>query len=278
MPTLLIGKKRCFYQDLGEGYPIILGHSYLWNSKMWKPQLSIWSKEFRCIAIDLWDHGESDHLDAKNYFIEQIADDYWELMQILGISECAIVGLSVGGMWATHFALKYPQAVSALVLMDTFVGAEPLAAQQKYFALLDIIERERGFSKTMLDQIVPLFFSPYTLAHKKDLVDDFKKSLINLNEENIPGIVALGRGIFSRNCFLNELHKIKQPTLVLVGKDDIPRPPKESEEMVSRLPNAKLHVIDNAGHICNLEQPDIVNEHLLHFFHLYRSSSRSCVV
>jgi len=58
--------------------------------------------------------------------MEQLADDHWHLMRHLKIAEFGVVGLSVGGMWGTHLALKYPDAVRALVLMDTFVGSEPL--------------------------------------------------------------------------------------------------------------------------------------------------------
>lgn len=265
MPTTLIDGKLCFYQDIGEGYPILLGSSYLWTSEMWEPQLKHLSQEFRCIAVDLWSHGKSGRLDAKHYTIEQLADDYWKLMKQLGISKFAIVGLSVGGMWGAHLALKHPQAVSALVLMDTFVGSEPQETKQKYFMLLDQIEKDERFTDTLLDRIIPLFFSPHTFANQPQLVDNFRRTLGNIKKENIPGIVTLGKAIFSRNCILNQLRLITQPTQVLVGRDDIPRPPREAEEMVSYLPSAKLHIVDKAGHISSQEQPDVVNGVLLDF-------------
>lgn len=58
MPTIIVEGKSCFYQDVGEGYPVLLGHSYLWTSSMWEPQIkSLGVNGFRCIAPDLWDHG-----------------------------------------------------------------------------------------------------------------------------------------------------------------------------------------------------------------------------
>lgn len=265
MPTILIGGKSCFYQDIGEGYPILLGHSYLWTSDMWKPQLKNLSQEFRCIAVDLWNHGQSGCLNAKNYTIEQLADDYWDLMKHLGISAFAVVGLSVGGMWGAHLALTHPDAVSALVLMDTFVGSESQVTRQKYFKLLDHLEKEECFTNSLLDQITPLFFSPHALAHQPQLVDDFRRTLSTIKKEKIPGIVALGKAIFSRNCILNQLPLLTQPTLVLAGRDDIPRPPREAEEMARYLLKAELSIVENAGHISNLEQPSIVNTILLNF-------------
>jgi pimeloyl-ACP methyl ester carboxylesterase len=196
-------------------------------------------------------------------------------MKYLGISEFAVVGLSVGGMWGAHLALMHPQAVSALVLMDTFLGSEPQATRQKYFGLLDAIEREQRFTNLLIDQVAPLFFSPHTLAHQQDLVAGFKKALSAVKKESIPGIVTLGRAIFSRNCILNQLPLITQPALVLVGKDDIPRPPKEAEEMAHRLPNAKMHIIDRAGHISNLEQPEAVSSLLSNFLAFQNQAGRS---
>lgn len=265
MPTAVIGNKSCFYQDVGKGYPILLGHSYLWTSDMWEPQLKLLSQEFRCIAVDLWSHGQSGCLDATHYTVEQLAEDYWSLMQHLGISQFAVVGLSVGGMWGAHLALQHPHAVSALVLMNTFVGSEPEVTRQKYFAILDHIEKEGRFTDQILKQIVPLFFSPHTFASNPQLIADFRQDLSAIKKERIPGIVTLGRAIFSRTCLLQQLRTLAQPTLVLVGRDDIPRPPREAEEMAHHLPRAKLRIVERAGHISNLEQPDLVHSVLTEF-------------
>lgn len=265
MPTFTIDKKTCYYEDIGIGFPLLLGHSYLWTSKMWEPQLQRLSKNYRCIVVDLWSHGNSAMLNEEEYTLEQLADDYYKLMQHLNIPEFAVIGLSVGGMWGTQMALKYPKAVKALVVMGSFVGSEPVEIRQKYFSLLDFIDKEKSFSPVLLDQIVPLFFSPSTLKQKRSLVEDFRNSLAAIKEERISGVTNLGRIIFSRPCLLDQLSNIAQPSLIVVGRDDIPRPPKEAEEMAARMPDAELHVIDHAGHICNLEQPEEVNELIFNF-------------
>lgn len=255
MPYAQIGEKKCFYQDIGQGYPLLLGHSFLWDSYMWKPQLEALSEEFRCIAVDLWSHGKSDCLNENSYTLENCADDYYELMKQLKISQFGVIGLSVGGMWGAHLALKYPDAVSSLVLMDTYVGSEPKDTQQKYFHMINTIEKEQKFSEPLVDALLPLFFSPHTITHRKKLTADFKNSLLNRNPKHISGIVKLGRMIFTRENLLDKLKKITCPSLVIVGQDDIPRPVEESQEMADLLPNADLHIIKNAGHISNLEQP-----------------------
>lgn len=266
MPKTVINGKHCFYQDRGTGFPLLFGHSYLWTSEMWKPQLSLLSQEFRCIAPDLWGHGQSDPCTIIS--IEQLADHAWKLMQSLGIHEFGVIGLSVGGMWGTELALKHPEAVKALVLMDTFVGSEPVFTQARYFGMLDLLEKAGHFPAPLLDQIIPLFFSPATFQKNPELPHRFRESLAAIPKEKIPAIAALGRVIFSRRDLLDTLSTLSMPSLVVVGKDDIPRPPKEAEAMASRLPASALVEIKQAGHICNLEQPDVVNQVLSDFLTL----------
>lgn len=265
MPAFSIEGRTCFYQDAGEGFPVLFGHSYLWTSEMSKEQIRILSQSFRCIAIDLWDHGKSGHLPMKHPTLERFADDAWLLMQHLGISKFAIIGLSVGGMWGVELALKHPYSVKALVLMDTFVGSEPEITKEKYFAILDRLEKEGAFTPELIRQTVPFFFSPVTFSQKPEIVDSFKDALAQIPKENIPGIVAIGRTIFSRRNLLDKLPRLTLPTLILVGKDDLPRPPKESKEMADKLERSFLHVIEEAGHISCLEQPEVVNALLLDF-------------
>mgnify|MGYP000300711839 CR=1 FL=1 len=197
MPTASIDGKNCAYQDIGEGFPILFGHSYLWSSKMWEPQIEELSKSFRCIVPDLWNHGQSDQLDNLATRIDELADDYWKLMESLGITEFAVVGLSVGGMWGSELAFKHPDAVKGLVLMDTFLGSEPEVTQKKYFGMLDFLEQSKGFTKPLLDQVVPLFFSSNTAQNKPELLEDFRNSLASMKEETVPGVAALGSAALS---------------------------------------------------------------------------------
>lgn len=265
MQFMTIRGKKFYYRDVGKGYPILLGHSFLWDAKMWDPQIEVLSQHFRCIVTDLWDHGHSGHLDEGDYSLKACAEDHWQLMRHLGLEEFAVIGLSVGGMWGTELALQHPEAVSGLVLMDTFVGSEPKKTQEHYFALLDKIESDGRFIPSIADQVAPLFFSPFPLENQKPLVEEFRNHLLAIRSDQIPGIVKMGRLIFSREDLLAQLNSIKQPTLVIVGKDDIPRPAKEAEHMAELLPNSKLEIIERAGHICNLEQPKEVSALLLNF-------------
>ena len=186
-------------------------------------------------------------------------------MQQLGLHEFAIVGLSVGGMWGVQMTLEHPKAISALVIMDTYVGAEPETTQKQYLGMLAKMVADQKISAELAVGIAPLFFSPKTAQHKPEMIQTLKNQLMALPSHHIAGIAALGKTIFTRDCLLERLSEIQQPTLVMVGEDDIPRPPAEAKEMAKRLPNSELVIIKDAGHIANLEQPEQVTKALSAF-------------
>lgn len=258
MPYIAIGQRNLFYQDQGSGFPILFGHSYLWDAAMWAPQVQALSSSYRCIVPELWGHGRSDPPPVSPCPVERLAGDHWELVTALGLESLALIGLSVGGMWGLHLALEHPQAVKALVLMDTFVGPEPEETHHRYFKMLDMVEQAGTIPAPLIEAIVPLFFSPVTIQHNPALVNRFRESLASLSKEQTPGIVSIGRGIFSRTSLLDRLGEIQIPTLIVVGSDDRSRPPHEARQMAEMIPNARLEIIEEAGHVSNLEQPERV--------------------
>ncbi len=265
MPTMNIKGRELHYLDEGEGFPVLWGHSFLWNSQMWAPQIEVFSSRFRCIVPDLWSHGQSGHLNATEYTLKQLADDYWQLMQNLGLNEVIVIGLSVGGMWGTQLTLDHPEAVRALVLMDTYVGAEPEETQKKYLGMLSMMESNHGVPEDLANIIAPIFLSPKTVKNRPVMVEQLKDDLMRIPAVAIPGVATLGKMIFTRPDLLPQLSKIQQPTLIVVGEDDIPRPPKEAKIMAESMPDSRLRIIPDAGHIANLEQMEVVTQVLDNF-------------
>ncbi len=258
MPFITIGGARLFYEDRGEGFPILFGHSYLWSSKMWEPQVEELSRTYRCIVPDLWGHGRSDPLPARPCSIETLAADHRALVNALGIEQFALIGLSVGGMWGTRLALDHPGSVRALVLMDTFVGPEPPEPQKQYLGMLDHVEHAAAIPPRLAETILPLFFSPATFENNPRLVEEFRDSLLAIPPARIPTVVALGRAIFTRQSMLERLCELSMPALMIVGRDDRSRPPHESRAMAEALHGARVDIVPGAGHISSLEQPEVV--------------------
>jgi pimeloyl-ACP methyl ester carboxylesterase len=148
------------YLDLGIGDAVLLGHSYLWDAEMWRPQIEILARRYRVIVPNLWGHGGSGPMPSGTRTLGDLATQHLALMDRLGIERFAVLGLSLGGMWGAELAMQAPDRVTALALLDTYLGPEPQISRSKYFALIDAIAAAKAIPEPMLDMIVPLFFAP----------------------------------------------------------------------------------------------------------------------
>lgn len=265
MPAVEINGKMVHYGDEGEGEVLLMGHSYLWDHHMWDEMIELLRGRYRCIAPDLWGHGKSGLLTEEPFSLSDLADDYLQLMDKLDIDEFTIVGLSVGGMWGTEMALKKPDAVKALILIDTYVGEEPTSSQAQYFGMLNMVESLGAIPEPMIEELLPIFLSPATIKRKPQVAHNFRGTLRAFTKEQIPTIVKLGRAIFERRELLGVLGEISIPSLIIVGEDDRPRPVSEAMQMAERIKDATSVIIPDAGHISAKEQPEALYSAIIKF-------------
>lgn len=265
MATFTVDNKTMHYLDKGEGPVLVFGHSYLWDSAMWDPQIEVLSQHYRCIVPDLWAHGKSDAAPEKTRNLRDYADDILALLDHLNVDEFSVIGLSVGGMWAAELAIKVPARVKSLVMMDTFIGYEPQVTHAKYFAMLDTISEVKLVPAPMVDVITPMFFARNAETENPELVSHFRNNLMSLKGEQAVEVARIGRMIFGRRDTFDDIEKLVLPTLIVVGAEDIPRPPLEAQLMHDAIDGSEYLVIPGAGHISNLEKPEVVTEKLVEF-------------
>lgn len=262
MPFASIDGRNFHYLDQGSGFPLLLGHSYLFDHSMWQAQVAALASHYRVIVPDLWGHGASAELPVGRTSLVDLAADHLQLMTHLGIDRFAIVGLSVGGMWGAELAALAAERVKALVLLDTYLGAESAQARAQYFAMLDAVEAAGTIRSPILEYICAQFHAQHVPAALQEVL---RERLQNLSAENLrESIVPLGRIIFGREDRLSVLQRIAAPALVLTGELDRPRPPAEGQEMAELL-GARHEIIANAGHISAMDQAERVTELLLAF-------------
>lgn len=262
MPFVTIDGQPLHYQIRGAGAPVLFGHSYLWDSSMWEPQLDALSKSYRVIAPDLWGHGRSGPLPDGTRSLDDLARQMSELLDHLDIDTCSIVGLSVGGMWAVPLAHRAPQRIDRLVLMDTYVGVEPDATRNQYFQMLEAIDAQGAIPAPLLDAIVPIFFRP-GIDPASELPTGFRRALQAFTTERLrDSVIPLGKITFGREDARAQLSALPADrTLVMCGANDVARPPDEADEIAALIGCEKAFV-PNAGHISNLENPAFVTQAL----------------
>jgi pimeloyl-ACP methyl ester carboxylesterase len=252
--------------DVGRGDTVVLGHSYLWDAMMWRPQIEALSKHYRVIVPELWGHGRSGPLPQGTQDLRDLAKQYLLLLDRLGVERFALAGLSIGGMWGTELALLAPQRLSGLVLMDTYVGAEPAELRARYFSMFNVVEQAKGFPDSLIEVVVPLYFSATVNSRSPQLPAGLRAALREWNRDRLlDSVIPIGRIIFSRRDALADLHDFPFPVMVMTGADDIPRPTPEGREMAQRL-GCPYVEIPRAGHISSLEAPEAVTRHLEDFF------------
>src|SRR5438309_2176796 len=133
MPTATINGLELNYREAGEGFPVVLVHGFTGNSRNWALTAPALADHFRTVSIDLRGHGRSARPTREEDFrMEAMADDVYQLLQHLDISECYLVGHSMGGMVSQCLVLAHAEVVRALVLVDTAADMpETLAARDR---------------------------------------------------------------------------------------------------------------------------------------------------
>ncbi|MBI3654222.1 MAG: alpha/beta fold hydrolase [Acidobacteria bacterium] len=247
------------YQEEGEGEPLIFIHAFALNQTMWRTQVAAFKHHYRCITLDLRGFGHSDVLDAPS-LMHEMASDVRELMKALMIEKAVFVGLSMGGYIALAFYRNYPEAVRALVLADTRATADTEEAQAN--RLRSAEKALRQGAAAVADETTPKLLGDTSLNTRPDVV----KLVHDIQSSNSPtGIAAAQRGMAARADSTDLLAQIKVPTLVLVGSEDKLTPPAEAQFIHQGISASKLVVIENSGHLSNMETPDEFNQALREF-------------
>jgi aminoacrylate hydrolase len=242
MATISIGDAELYYEDTGRGQPLLLVPGLSGRGSFWANQVADFSRDFRVVVHDHRGTARSTHSRIR-YSVEQMADDVLRLMDALGIEAAHLVGHSTGGAIGQVIALEHPRRLHSLVLSATWAGPDP------YF--LRLFESRKG---VLLSQGVEayvrasaLFMSPPAWISANDalLTEQHAAALaeaapVEVTASRIDAILHHDRRA--------RLGEIRVPALVIVAQDDIITPRFYSDELASRVPGAKLVVLDGGGH------------------------------
>lgn len=240
------------YDDHGVGLPVIFLHAFPLNRHMWNGELTTLLNEdrYRLVALDWRGFGESDIVNDVST-MELFADDVAGLMDVLGMQDAVLCGLSMGGYATFAFLRKYPQRVRGLILADTRPGADTAEAKANRENVARIAETQG--TGVIADMQVPRSLSAYTREQYPE-VEARVRQLINAATPQ--GIAAASRGMALRADSTDVLATITCPTLVIVGEQDELTPPIVARDYAEQIPCAQFASIALAGHLSSLEQPE----------------------
>jgi len=240
------------YEVHGKGIPIVLIHGNTLDENMWDRQVKYLSKNYMTIAYDLRGFGKSSP-PTESYGRHR---DLKAILDNLNINQAVIVGLSLGGDVALDFTLTFPENVLKLILVDS--GIAGWTWQGTFKDELELVKktaREQGVEKAKQVWINTSLFE--NLRSNPEALEQVKKIVSNYS-----GWFWLNNDLRVRpegKPAAERLDEIECPTLVVVGEKDIEDFQLIAELLHSKIANSEKVVISNAGHMCNIENPDEFN-------------------
>ncbi|MCB9418649.1 MAG: alpha/beta fold hydrolase [Ardenticatenaceae bacterium] len=247
------------YQDTCDQMVLLLVHGFPLDSAMWEFQLQDLADVARVIAPDLRGHGRSDSVPGP-YSMKLFSDDIAGLLDYLNVSEPVVVcGLSMGGYIALDFYRRYPERVAGLILTATRAGADSEEGKAGRDKSIAAVEAEG--TEPVIAGMLPKLMAPD--SYEDDELVDFVKEI--MEGTSVEGMIGALQAIRDRPDSTPTLGKIAVPTLIIHGENDQIIPIAEAEAMYRAIEEAEMVVVENAGHLPNLEQPDIFNDAVVDF-------------
>jgi 3-oxoadipate enol-lactonase len=254
MKSYEINGIKISFVDRSRGPVLVLAHGFPLDHAMWNGQIETLSARYRVIAPDLRGFGQSG-VSEGTATMEQLADDLAGLLDYSAVREPVVLcGLSMGGYIALAFWRKYAKRLRGLILCDTRAAKDAPETAAARLALAQRVTSEGTHG--LADTMIPKLFAPITLQQQPHLIETLRQVIARTDPR---GIAAASRGMAQRSDFTAELHNITCPAAVIVGRHDAVTPVAEMQQMAATITNAQFTVIENAGHMSPLEQPEAVN-------------------
>lgn len=254
MATFTYHGHQIHYTNEGEGRALVFIHGLGGNSINWLYQRNHFKRKYQVIAIDLPGHGKSEgHEDIDFHEYHQVVKAL--LVDELRLEEFLVCGISMGGRVTLDIASHYPDSVSGIVLADTFAGLDE-EEKMKRKAVFDLIYEPNGEEKWVNTVVEQMGLDPQGAIAK-----GFNKGMLGNQLDFMYHLFTQLLDYDQRNHLVN----ISAPALIIHGERDRFIPFSCSQDLHHSLIQSRLVIVENSGHLPNVEQPKVFNEILESF-------------
>lgn len=238
---------------------IVFIHGFPFNKSMWNSQVEALKDQYRVIAYDVRGHSDSDS-GTVQFSIEQFVSDLIGFMDALKIEKATLCGLSMGGYIALNALENYAQRFDALILCDTQCTADTPETKEKRMKAIENIKKH-GVEQ-YADESIKNLFAPESFQTRLSEIAAIKAMIRNTSPQSISQTLL---ALASRKETCSILPFIKIPVLIMVGEKDMLTPPSAARRMHEKIKGSLLNILDHAGHLSNMENPDAFNSQLIKF-------------
>ena len=227
----------------------------------WARQLDVFGREYRVIAMDHRDTGDSDPV-SDAYTVADLADDAASLLRALGISRAHIIGISLGGFTALQFAARHADMLDRLVLVSTAAGGSVyVPAAPEIIALLSPAS-DMEIGERAMHSYSRIMAPGFVAAHPEEL--ERIAATARYRPQTAASYMRQLQAVLSHDV-VDALPRITAPTLVIHGDIDPLVPPQNGRYLAQHIPGARLIMYQNTGHIPIIERMDDFNRDVLTF-------------
>lgn len=230
----------------GDGQPITFLHSLALDHTVWQRLIAALPAETPAILVDLPGHGRSAPVGAIT--IEDMADDVALAITALERQPHCVVGLSLGGCVAQALAVRHPELVGSLCLIDTTAWYGPTAAGD--WEARAATAQDRGLSALANFQVDRWFSPGFAASH----VEEVRRLLDVFVATDLQSYAAVCRALGAVDLRAH-LDKIRVPTVVVVGEDDQATSPDHARVLAGSIPRAEMVVLPRCRHLSPVERP-----------------------
>ena len=244
--------------DGPEGAPwLMFSNSLATDLSMWDDQAAHFAGQYRVLRYDQRGHGRSD-APAGRYTFDTLIADAVALMDALSIKRTHFCGLSMGGATAMGLAQRYPERLDHVIVCDTPCASTPASAQQWEERIA--IAQTQGI-EVLADPTIARWFPPETVAAQPPHLAKIKQMIVATPVNGFIGCAAA----LADHDFRSAVRTVTRPVLFLVGEKD-GHTPAAMQQLHSDLPGSQFVELPGAGHISNLDRPELFNRAVEDFF------------
>ena len=244
----------------------MLVHGAAVDSRMWRPQLAALADEFTVVAWDEPGAGRSSDV-PSDFALVDYANSLAALIDALELGPAHVAGLSWGGTVVLELYRHHPELVATLMLVDTYAGWKGSLPEQEVRARVEGVRRMLAAADHLFDPTLPGLFAGDPPAEFVPLLEEMAA---DVRPESMRTALLVMAEADQRDL----LPRIAVPTLLIWGELDARSPLTVARQFEEAIPDAKLVVIPGAGHVSNLEQPELFNDAVREFCRAHSPRSR----
>lgn len=261
MAETVIDGARITFEERGKGAPAILLHGWNGSRKEWLFNLKALAPRFRAIAPDLPGFGDSEDMRNFSYTLDEAASFLEAFRRRLRLQSFHLVGHSMGGSIAAHYAAKHPGNVRKLVLISTPTRSSSVALRMRMPGVSQFLSATYRFRSEAI-----LKWTFYHGLHKPEYQDlDFVRANIQTISHTTKTALIESARLFRKMNLEDDLRRINRPTLIVFGDKDRTVSTREVALQKKNLPQPYVAIITGSGHSPNFERPEIFNQLLVDF-------------